>query len=504
MQPGDVLLGKFRIERQLGRGGMGVVVAARHVELDELFAVKLMHPEALSNPEAIERFVREARAAARLKGEHVARVHDVGRLENGAPYMLMEHLTGDDLSQLLDKRGALPVREAAIYVMQACEAIAEAHGHGIVHRDLKPANLFLTSRANGSPCVKVLDFGISKKIDPAKKFGRTLTVTGAFLGSPAFMSPEQMLNGKSADTRTDIWALGTILYELTTGAVPFNGETMTELVARVMNEPATPPSALRPAIPRTFDTLVLKCLEKKPAHRFQTVEELMTALRPFTAEDNPRRIKVVPAVNLPRVHDDPDSERGMNIINAQPLDLGAGASLPQIDNGPDSDAATRVLKPTPQVLERPRLPSAMDTDFFHTTDNTVQMPTQVHRPSLSKSIEPQIPPPLDEAKPPSFGAPLRPGLPRMLIFGIAVFSGIVLASFFVTWSSETPSPDEKSPIADISTVPETTVTPIGTAQVRDVASATSAAPSAKAGSSTKNLRSSPTSNPVPKPKATLY
>jgi serine/threonine protein kinase len=501
MQAGDVLLGKFRVERLLGRGGMGVVVAARHVELDELFAIKLMHPESLSNPEAIERFVREARAAARLKGEHVARVHDVGRLENGAPYMLMEHLTGDDLSQLLDKRGALPVREAALYVMQACEAIAEAHGHGIVHRDLKPANLFLTSRANGSPCVKVLDFGISKKIDPAKKFGRTLTVTGAFLGSPAFMSPEQMLNGKSADTRTDIWALGTILYELTTGAVPFNGETMTELVARVMNEPATPPSALRPTIPRTFDTLVLTCLQKKPARRFQTIEELMAALRPFMTEDNPRLKQAMPALSLPRVHDDPDSERAANIIDVPPLDLNAGASPLQIDNGPDSEAATRVLEPPPRVVDKPRLPSAMDADFFTTTSNTVEMPTQIHRPSVVP-LKPE--PDVVTTQPDEL--PLRRSSSRMVLYGVAIFGVIILAAFYIMWLNDPPPVDkaEPSPSADLSAVPETTVTPMASASSRDIAPAPSAAPSAKATNSAKTPRSSPLPNPALKPKPKLY
>lgn len=491
MQPGDVLLGKFRIERVLGRGGMGVVVAARHIELDELFAVKLMHPEGLSNPEAIERFVREARAAARLKGEHVARVHDVGRLENGAPYMLMEHLTGDDLSQFLDKRGALPIHEAALYVMQACEAIAEAHGHGIVHRDLKPANLFLTSRANGTPCVKVLDFGISKKIDPTKKFGRTLTVTGTFMGSPAFMSPEQMLNGKSADTRTDIWALGTILYELTTGAVPFYGETMTELVARVMNEPAVAPSVLRPSIPETFDTLVLTCLQKKPAHRFQTVEELIAALRPFTTEDNPRRIKAMPVLSLPRVHDDPDSEPGKN-INVLPVELGVDASRPRIDEGPDSNAATRVVKPAPQPLDRSRLPSAMDTDFSTTTGNTLEMPTEIYRHPSAPGI----------SSPPNEATTRNTSIsPRRVLVGIAILSVLMLAAFVVTWSAE---PDVESPSVVNSAVPDVTVKPVVSAQPSNVPSVTSAAPSAKAVTSTKPLRSAPAPNPIPKIKGKLF
>src|ERR1041384_776135 len=163
---GDVLAGKFRIERVLGVGGMGMVVSAMHVHLEERVAIKFLLPEALGNAEAVARFGREARAAVKIKSEHVARVIDVGALENGAPYMVMELLRGHDLSQLLRDRGALPIATAVQYLLQACEALAEAHAIGIVHRDLKPANLFVTARADGTPCVKVLDFGISKVTNP--------------------------------------------------------------------------------------------------------------------------------------------------------------------------------------------------------------------------------------------------------------------------------------------------------------------------------------------------
>src|SRR3954465_531507 len=159
---GQILAGKFRIERVLGQGGMGVVVAATHLQLDQRVALKFLLPEALSNPEAVERFAREARAAVKIKSEHVARVADVGTLESGAPYMVMEYLEGSDLATWLQQRGKLPVEQAIEFVLQACEAIAEAHALGIVHRDLKPANLFVIQRADGVLAVKVLDFGISK------------------------------------------------------------------------------------------------------------------------------------------------------------------------------------------------------------------------------------------------------------------------------------------------------------------------------------------------------
>jgi serine/threonine protein kinase len=454
MQKGDVLLGKFRIERVLGAGGMGLVVGARHMELDELFAMKLMHPELLSNAEAVERFVREARASARLKGEHVARVHDVGRLENGSPYMLMEHLVGDDLSGILDKRGALPVREAVDYVLQACEAIAEAHGQGIVHRDLKPANLFLTMRANGSPCIKVLDFGISKKIEANGKLAPKLTVTGALLGSPAFMSPEQMLNGKSVDMRSDIWALGAILYELTTGALPFHGETMTELVARVMDEAAKPPSSLRPEIPRAFDDVVLTCLQKRAARRYQSVEELMAALRPFVDDKfNP----VKPSVSksgLPRIDVDPDSARSTKIVNPRSVAVPVMATT-HSDDSVDSESATRILKPALLVGANRRLPSAVDTEFHTTNEHTIEMTTHVQQINLARST-----PMLAQVDRPGRNSS---GLSRSVFLGIGILGGLAIIAFaIVLFDAQAPSVAEgtatNSPL--VSAVLETTNSPM--------------------------------------------
>jgi len=317
VQPGEVLLGKYRVERVLGQGGMGIVVAARHVHLGELFAIKMLLPEAMDHHEAVERFLREARASAKLKGEHVARVHDVGSLENGIPYMVLEYLDGQDLKKVVRSRGGLPLDEAALYVYQACEAVSEAHSNGIVHRDLKPANLFLIQRPNGSPCVKVLDFGISKEIDPTNQLSSDLTRTGAFMGSPLYMSPEQMANIKAADVRTDIWALGVILYELVVGRVPFTAAAVTELVTKVLTTSPVAPSEARPGIPTAFDAIVLKCLEKRPEHRFQSVRELMEQLLPYA--------NVVPQPRAPsRV---PMASASAPSYNAAPLAMAAPAPI---------------------------------------------------------------------------------------------------------------------------------------------------------------------------------
>ena len=280
---GEVLAGKYRIERVLGQGGMGVVVAAMHLQLNQRVAIKLLLQGA--TPEVVERFKREARAAVRLKCQHVARVTDVGELPDGAPYMVMEYLEGNDLSQIVRSSGALSVPDAVEFLLHACEAIGEAHSIGIIHRDLKPANLFLTRAADGTSTVKVLDFGISKtgesESSEGEGEGMSLTKTSAVLGSPLYMSPEQMKSARSADARSDIWSLGAILSELLTGGVPFNAMTFTELVLMVNMEAPRSIAAIRNDVAPGLEAAVLKCLEKRPENRFANVAELAWAIAPF-------------------------------------------------------------------------------------------------------------------------------------------------------------------------------------------------------------------------------
>ncbi|HEV8247427.1 MAG TPA: serine/threonine-protein kinase [Polyangiaceae bacterium] len=289
VRQGDILAGKFRIERVLGQGGMGVVVAAHHLHLDERVAIKFLLPEALGNGEAVARFAREARAAVKIKSEHVARVSDVGTFDSGAPYMVMEYLEGRDLSARIRESGALPVSDAVDLVLQASEALAEAHALGIIHRDLKPSNLFLAHRADGSPCVKVLDFGISKIMNPGSSgpdFG--MTRTQAVMGSPLYMSPEQMTSSRQVDARTDIWAVGCVLYEALTGRVPFEAESMPQLCAMILQQPATPPRNLRPDLPDGLQQVILRCLAKDRSQRYQNVAELANALSPWGSAAGPR------------------------------------------------------------------------------------------------------------------------------------------------------------------------------------------------------------------------
>jgi serine/threonine-protein kinase len=277
---GDVIGGKYRVERILGRGGMGVVVAAHHIQLDERVALKFLLPHALQNPEAASRFLREARTAVKIKSEHVARVSDVGQLDDGSPYMVMEYLEGDDLSAWLEQRGPMAVETAVDFVLQACEAIAEAHALGIVHRDLKPANLFCTTRADGLSSIKVLDFGISKIMGPGAELPG-LTTTTAIVGSPTYMSPEQLQSSKGVDTRTDIWSLGVILFELLTGRVPFEAEAVTELVIKIATSPAPPVRAFRQGVPAALERTIATCLQADREGRFSSVRELAVALEDF-------------------------------------------------------------------------------------------------------------------------------------------------------------------------------------------------------------------------------
>ncbi len=275
IQPGEVLAGKYRVERVLGAGGMGVVVAATHLELEQPVAVKFLLGQ-IASTEAVMRFVREARAAAKIKSEHVARVIDVGRLDDNSPYMVMEYLDGRDLAARLGS-GPLSVEDAVDFVIQACDAMAEAHAEGIVHRDLKPANLFLTRRSDGSPLIKVLDFGISKLATP-EAGDLSLTRTSAVMGSPMYMSPEQARASRTVDQRTDIWALGVILFELLTNRAPFRGQTLPELVSAIALDPPEPLRNVRADVPVELEAAVLRCLKKDREQRFQSVGELVAAL----------------------------------------------------------------------------------------------------------------------------------------------------------------------------------------------------------------------------------
>ena len=280
--PGDVIAGKYRVEAEIGSGGMGVVVSARHVTMGNRLAIKILRVKEDKDPRgAVTRFVREARAAARIQSDHVVRVTDVAALPDGTPYMVMEYLEGEDLRALLERRGELSIEEAVGYALQACEGLAEAHASGVIHRDLKPSNLFLSKKSNGTTVLKLLDFGISKVLPRAGEAG--ITTTGALMGSPLYMAPEQMKSSKDVDTRADVWSLGLILYELLSGRPPFEGESIPEVCLSVMGSDPLPMSRFRADVPPALEAVLLKCLTKQREGRYETMGALARALEPFAA-----------------------------------------------------------------------------------------------------------------------------------------------------------------------------------------------------------------------------
>ncbi|MEI9948086.1 MAG: serine/threonine-protein kinase [Pseudomonadota bacterium] len=282
---GQVIVGKYRVDSVVGSGGMGIVLCATHLDLGQRVAIKVLTvtDEDERRDEARERFLREGRATAALVSDHVVRVYDVGTLPSGAPFMVMELLRGKDLARTLQEQGPLSIERACDYVRQAADAIACAHAQGIVHRDLKPSNLFLTQRSDGTPLVKVLDFGISKTTgSEQERVTSDLTAERSVLGTPFYMSPEQVRDAKTVDHRTDIWSLGLILHELLSGSPAFEGTTLPGVCASIA---ADPPAALRlkrSEVPVEVEVIVLKCLEKDPARRFQSARELVEKLMPWT------------------------------------------------------------------------------------------------------------------------------------------------------------------------------------------------------------------------------
>ncbi len=289
---GTVLDGKYRIDALLGRGGMGAVYQGTHVQLDRTVAVKLMLESVLAMAGGYERFKREARAIARLKHANIVTIYDFGGGPETGAYLVMEHLEGRTLAQILRQEGAQPPEFAIAVMRQVCSAVHAAHEAGILHRDLKSENIFLEGDVKDASHVKVLDFGIAKLLDTTDRTNQNLTEEGAIIGTPGYMSPEQAAGG-AADVRSDVYSLGCILYETLTGRLPFTAPTIPALLQRYLRESPTPPSVYAPAIPPDLDQIILHALGKWPEDRYQTVRELEAALAK-TAPANRHKGKTLP------------------------------------------------------------------------------------------------------------------------------------------------------------------------------------------------------------------
>jgi serine/threonine-protein kinase len=297
-ESGTLLGGKYRIERVLGEGGMGVVMLATHVDLERLVAIKILRPEYAARDEIVMRMLFEARAAARLRNEHIVRVLDVARLDTGAPYIVLEYLEGYDLGAYLVENGTLPVAQAVDCILQACEALAEAHALGLVHRDLKPENLFVTSGPAGSWHIKVLDFGVSKDTRRDAEPRSTITNPSSAVGSPHYMAPEQMLVQPDLDCRADIWSLGAILFELISGRSPFEAQSLPSVCGLVLEGQPKRLKELCPEVPGELDDIISRCLSKDRNGRFPDVSSLAAALAAWggpTARPQAERVSVVEA-----------------------------------------------------------------------------------------------------------------------------------------------------------------------------------------------------------------
>jgi serine/threonine-protein kinase len=313
---GDVIGGKYRVDALAASGGMAAIFSGQHLVLGQRVAIKVMMAESVHEA-AVERFMREAQAAARVETEHVTRVMDAGLLDNGLPFLVMEFLEGCDLAALLTSRGPLPHAEVVDLVLEALEGLAHVHAAGIVHRDLKPSNLFLARRPDGSNVVKVLDFGVSKSlVEPQDDRVKALT-GNVVIGSPVYMSPEQVRNARSVDARSDIWSLAVAMYELMTGALPFDGDGVGEVLAQILDGQARPMRAHRPEIPHGLDAVIGRCFHRDREQRPGDVAELARDLAPFGsgfADSRLRRIEST-LVNAP-LSRAPTSLGSLHVIRA--------------------------------------------------------------------------------------------------------------------------------------------------------------------------------------------
>ena len=283
---GSVLADRYRVESLLGEGGMGVVVLATHVQLHQRVAIKVLRPEALADADAVSRFVREARAAARIQSEHVVRVHDVGTLVDGTPFMVMEYVEGNDLRQALDNDGVLPLGEAVKYIVQVCEALAETHAAGIIHHDLKPENIYLARGTDGTLKAKLLDFGISRIAMDDR------STSSLVMGTPEYMSPEQLQSPEAVGARSDIWSAGIVLYEMLAGDPPFAGSNLDEVCEQVVSAAHRP--IVRADMTQALSDVIDRCLQKNPERRYETVADLARALASHvTVESDVARIERV-------------------------------------------------------------------------------------------------------------------------------------------------------------------------------------------------------------------
>ena len=404
---GSVIAGKYRVEGLLAAGGMGAVFRAHHEILDKPVAIKLIRPELASRRDIAQRFLREARAAAKIQSDYVARVTDVDLLEEKTPYMVMEFLEGDDLATVMDAQAKLPIAQAVDYALEALLGLEAAHAKGVVHRDLKPSNLFIERREGSARRVKLLDFGISKVMegegDDGLKAGAT-TGAGQLLGTPRYMSPEQVASSKNVDLRTDLWAVGMILYEMVSGSYPFEGWSSGTILAKILTAPIAPLAEMRPEVPAELSAVVAKSLAKERDERYLSAGAMIGALGPFAS----KRMRAVLLARDDAANDNPESMRPPPIA-------------------PVSQA-------TPEPPTRREGPPR----------DVVDAPTKLHRSAATRPTEvadsvPGVTPPVSSTEVHSqTGATLSKGSSaRMFAIGLGAAAAIAAAIYFLALKQPT-------------------------------------------------------------------
>jgi serine/threonine-protein kinase len=285
LEPGSFIAGRYRVLEKIGEGGMGQLYACLDTVLSREVAVKLMQRSLAAEPLVAERLMREAMLAAQLR-RHVAQVFDCGMLATGEPFIVMELLSGRDIYAVLRESGPLSPEDVSGLMLQVCDGLAEAHEKGIIHRDLKPENLFCATQPDGEVVIKIVDFGVSKQVTGRRM--RAQTNPGESVGSPQYMSPEQITAPSEVDARTDIWSLGVVMFELLTGVLPFRGPGTARICAAVLTDPTPSISEYRNDVPPALEFIVRRCLEKDRERRFSDVSELSAALTALEYSPSPR------------------------------------------------------------------------------------------------------------------------------------------------------------------------------------------------------------------------